>query len=797
MVFIHFLKLLIMVGILESLHELLLINANKEILPNEFGIHVSARKRERRSVISKITSIQTESESSRKTVQEGNKDMQTIITGSTQSTAKKDASGLQLSSTQLHAAPEASHFNVSDKMKVSAQQNYTPTKPQKPSQRNSKLFNDTLPASTALDLIQGYERPSTNIAVTKGTHEYEGRDISLIKCKDDKDCKGIEDDSFTCSEFQDGARHCIHDPALACKSDTDCTPKSKCIHIKTMHEFGICIIVASKANISPKKLEDRRKDLNAKVMAYGRDLQNNPPPQLYDVFGQNTLCLDPQKAIGDDITCRKAFPVANGYVTNTLGGTLVYENLIQSDIEVNRPDLPYGCNIFLNPGAQYILQFNTNQAGTASQSAWPVCLNPPISCVDESECEHLGLVCDDKNKTCADPLRKGIFRCRADIGFLIDGSGSIWGAAPHLNWVHLLNLVLVLTQNIGLSQDGAHASLAIFSGTGYDQQNVFTDGQDLASFQNTLQDVEFPGGGTPTRVALQGVLDDMFTLDSGMRTDAPKTLLFITDGQCNDCETLCTIDQPCVNGDITGNDNGEEILGNLRAEFAAIEVTVIGIFIGQNPVNEAQIQFLTDRFVPALNFDELYAPDFPREIGICRVDCKWTDPSPWTECDSVCGDGTRSRKRNVRWPASGGGEECKIAFRTDTEMCTRGPCTTTLSTTTTTTMKYDQCGFYLTILPKKLKTFEGASETLECVIDDDKIDKPISWTKCEWIRTFDNMTCEFKHVKPADSPTWEIQELCTTKRDGIRFVGSPNWYELRSLCKCVPVNVGTLSGTYF
>ena len=778
-----------MVGILECLHELLLINANEKILLNEFGnvndIHVTRRKRERRSVISKISSYQTESESSRRTIDETTEYMQTIITHRTQGNTKKDATELQISSTQLHATPEAANFNSLDKMKTSAQQNYTPTKLQKPSERNLKLFDDILLASTTLDFTKEHKHPLTNISVTKGTHEYEGRDISLITCKDDEDCQGIEDNSFTCSEFQDGARHCIHDPALACKSDTDCTPKSKCIRIKTMQEFGICIIVASKTNISPKKLEDRRKALDEKVMAYGRDLQNNPPPQLYDVFGQNTLCSDPQKAIGDDITCRKAFPVADGYVTNTLGGTLLYENLRQSNIEVDRPDLPYGCHIFLNPGAQYILQFNTNQAGTASQSAWPVCLNPPISCVDESECEHLGLVCDDKNKTCADPLRKGIFRCRADIGFLIDGSGSIWGAAPHLNWVHLLNLVLVLTQNIGLSQEGAHASLAIFSGTGYDQQNVFTDGQDLASFQNTLQEVEFPGGGTPTRVALQGVLDDMFTLDSGMRTDAPKTLLFITDGQCNDCATPCTPERPCVNDnnndndndDTTGNDNGEEILGNLRAEFAAIEVTVIGIFIGQNPVNEAQIQFLTDRFVPALNFDELYAPDFPREIGICRVDCKWAAPTPWSECDSVCGDGTRSRKRNIRWPASGGGEECKIAFRTDTEMCTRAPCTTTLSTTTTTTIKYDQCGFDLTILPKKLKTFEGATETLECVIDDDKVDKSLSWTKCEWIRTFDNMTCEFKHVKPADSPTWEIQELCTTKRDGIRFVGSPKWYE--------------------
>ena len=205
MVFIHFLKLLIMVGILGSLHELLIINAYKDIFPNEFGIQrIPARKRERRSVISKITSIQTESESSRRTVKEGNKDMQTIITGSTQSTTKKEVTGLHSRSTQLHAAPEVSNFNVSDKMKVSAQQNYTPTKPQKTSHRNSKLFNDTLPATTSLYLIKGYERPSTNISVTQGAHEYENRDISLITCKEDIDCQGIEDNSFTCAEFQDG-----------------------------------------------------------------------------------------------------------------------------------------------------------------------------------------------------------------------------------------------------------------------------------------------------------------------------------------------------------------------------------------------------------------------------------------------------------------------------------------------------------------------------------------------------------------------------------------------------------------
>ena len=143
-----------MVGILECLHELLLINANEKILLNEFGnvndIHVTRRKRERRSVISKITSIQTESESNRRTVDET-----TGVSG--QGTTKKEVTEFHLRSTQLHAAPEASNFNVSDKMKVSAQQNYTPTKPQKTSHRNSKLFNDTLPTSTALDFIKGHE----------------------------------------------------------------------------------------------------------------------------------------------------------------------------------------------------------------------------------------------------------------------------------------------------------------------------------------------------------------------------------------------------------------------------------------------------------------------------------------------------------------------------------------------------------------------------------------------------------------------------------------------------------------
>ena len=123
-----------MVAILESLHEnLLLINANEETLPNEFGIHDVARKRERRSVISKITSIQTESESSWRTVKEGNEDMQTIITEvSTQGTTKKDATELQIRSNQMHS----SNFNGSEKMKTSTQQNYTPTKLQNSSQRN-------------------------------------------------------------------------------------------------------------------------------------------------------------------------------------------------------------------------------------------------------------------------------------------------------------------------------------------------------------------------------------------------------------------------------------------------------------------------------------------------------------------------------------------------------------------------------------------------------------------------------------------------------------------------------------
>ena len=117
-----------MVGILECLHELLLINANEKILLNEFGnvndIHVTRRKRERRSVISKISSYQTESESSRRTIDETNEYMQTIITHRTQGNTKKDATELQISSNQVHSARKVSHFNVSEKMKTSTQQNY-------------------------------------------------------------------------------------------------------------------------------------------------------------------------------------------------------------------------------------------------------------------------------------------------------------------------------------------------------------------------------------------------------------------------------------------------------------------------------------------------------------------------------------------------------------------------------------------------------------------------------------------------------------------------------------------------
>ena len=59
-------------------------------------------------------------------------------------------------------------------------------------------------------------------------------------------------------------------------------------------------------------------------------------------------------------------------------------------------------------------------------------------------------------------------------------------------------------------------------------------------------------------------------------------------------------------------------------------------------------------------------------LPACPIDCQVSDWKPWSECSVTCGDGSKSREREVSIPAEFGGEECPLLIESDS--CTNGPC---------------------------------------------------------------------------------------------------------------------------
>ena len=71
------------------------------------------------------------------------------------------------------------------------------------------------------------------------------------------------------------------------------------------------------------------------------------------------------------------------------------------------------------------------------------------------------------------------------------------------------------------------------------------------------------------------------------------------------------------------------------------------------------------------------------------VDCGWAKWSPYSECDSVCGPGSETAKREVRWRPYKDGKKCLIADRTRSRMCMADTnCTTSTIVTRPTTPPY-------------------------------------------------------------------------------------------------------------
>ena len=219
-----------------------------------------------------------------------------------------------------------------------------------------------------------------------------------------------------------------------------------------------------------------------------------------------------------------------------------------------------------------------------------------------------------------DLLETKDFSCASDIGFLMDGSGSICYDPVNndyrdrcLNWIHMINFLLILVKYMGLASDGTHASVALFSNNPndpYHHKIAFNDFSDIDGFLKNVSTITYPQYiTTASTLALDRSLKDMFKAGNGMRGNIPKTLLFLSDGGCRH-----------------GNANPNPVIcrepefKRLNAVFSRRNIKVIGIGVGLTANHEGmkELGWLTDIVRRTDEFDDLYSPNFALSLDLCQ-----------------------------------------------------------------------------------------------------------------------------------------------------------------------------------
>ena len=200
------------------------------------------------------------------------------------------------------------------------------------------------------------------------------------------------------------------------------------------------------------------------------------------------------------------------------------------------------------------------------------------------------------------------FECKADVGFLIDGSASI----DPMSWTFVSNFVVILAQSLQISLNESHAAVTQFS-AGVRQEIRFSDHFTLQGFIDSVDNIQqLRDRKTDQIIGLNYSLDVMFLEANGMRRDYPKTLVFITDGICS--TGVCK----------TGNETEELIL--LKNRYRARNIKVVGIGVGSvnrnailTIVDEENYRHFGSRFGLGFdNFEDLYDPGLPLKLGLCN-----------------------------------------------------------------------------------------------------------------------------------------------------------------------------------
>ena len=169
-----------------------------------------------------------------------------------------------------------------------------------------------------------------------------------------------------------------------------------------------------------------------------------------------------------------------------------------------------------------------------------------------------------------------------------------------------MNFLLVLGKYMGLAEKQTHVSVALFSATRdnpYHHRIAFNDFYVFDDFLANVSTITFPGYGTTASTrALDRSLSDMFQASNGMRDNAPLTLIFLTDGQCNAGGCL------------------DDEFKRLKRVFFGRSIKVIGIGVGlpDNHPGMDEIGLLTDHRRSTNDFAQLYSPDFALKLELCQ-----------------------------------------------------------------------------------------------------------------------------------------------------------------------------------
>ncbi|XP_038591668.1 integrin alpha-M-like isoform X4 [Micropterus salmoides] len=123
-------------------------------------------------------------------------------------------------------------------------------------------------------------------------------------------------------------------------------------------------------------------------------------------------------------------------------------------------------------------------------------------------------------------------RTQADIAFLLDGSGSIGGDD--------FKIMKTFVKNLIASFQGKDTKFAIaqFSSTVRFKIHNYFSTFDAKSWEAQIDGIRQLTGGTYTADAIKRVVNEIFSVNGGSRSNVKKVLIVITDGESNDPQEL-------------------------------------------------------------------------------------------------------------------------------------------------------------------------------------------------------------------------------------------------------------------